>query len=1301
MQEDKGGICMKEQVRRIFAVLLAVIIVAGALPYSASASENRYTDTPYQKADTIVDGETYVFFSHITNNLEKSDPANRLLTADYEIPENINGTSTTNFSIDENGILWGKDGDLKEYRFVITEVPGAIDEGNQGYTIKQASADGKYLGVTQTYQLTRQDGCTIEFFAGSNTRKFDGSICPTLAFVYLADGPCTWYWEEGTHQFYARYTSDLSSLGTEVKIVTNGTMYMQSANGRFDLIYWQGNHDPYNFDISCPYTYVDEDDLLGYTGYTYNTYGGNYKLYLGGVNSGNEKQDYYANNLAEVLHNPYYYLCDQYPTLGKGGCASLSVKNGDADLYDAAAEWSALTLYRQIPSYELTVDGGSGTGVYLSDEKATISADAYTDSGHFVRWEVTSGTCTIDDPGSPSTTATLSSNAEIRPVYESHTLPADDGDCTTEVKCSKCDYVATQKYDTHSYGSYTNPEPGKHVQQCTNSGCTKKTQTGECASSKAATCLSPQVCDVCGSFFGEKDPNNHVGDQVWQQTETTHKRTYNCCGAVTVGETEHTWENGICTVCGYVCQHRGGKASYFAQAVCETCGSGYGPLAIDGTAPTGEIKVSGNVWSSFQDTADHELFFDGAQQVEITASDDSYSHMGFTDDESAKIEYYLHTSDIPLAEEELGTRVFTEYDGAFVIEPDSQYVIYARITDHAGNVTYISSDSLVLDGTAPAGIAVNTNGYTSGEWLTAGDVTITVSGAQALSGIAKYQYSADGGLNWTDMTSTDGSALIVISDETAGTDYIFRAVSNTGLTSEAEPVTVKIDRTAPEGDIRFEENSVKKLISEISFNLLFNENVDVEISGVDNLSGVARIEYHRSDKALTVSEVGALNEWTETNGRFSITAEDKASFIYYVKVTDNADNVTCFGSDGATFDLTPPAISGVANGGTYYVSQAVTVSDENLDAVTVNGAAMTDPTFVIAGNTDQVYRVTATDKAGNATEYTVTMKTIASLGEGVDGLTAGNVTLDDKEAIDAVKDEIVSMNVENATEDEKAALQDVNDSCDRLLEKIEEVSQAVNTESVQRVEDVTPDNVSLEDKEELQAAKEDLEKALEDYADNLTEEEKAAIEEDIERIESSLESIEKVAAVEGVIGRLPDTVEPDDVDAEQIINDAKEQYDALTVHEKALVNEEAKERLDSLLAGLVDYKVVEGDGNKWEKGGGTALSFIANGAYSKFTGIEVDGKPVDQANYVTSSGSTIIVLKPDYLETLSVGKHTLTVRYADGEASCEFEIYAKEGDVIPKTGDSSTGVPLAAFMLAAGAALIGAALHCRKMNHGM
>ena len=89
-----------------------------------------------------------------------------------------------------------------------------------------------------------------------------------------------------------------------------------------------------------------------------------------------------------------------------------------------------------------------------------------------------------------------------------------------------------------------------------------------------------------------------------------------------------------------------------------------------------------------------------------------------------------------------------------------------------------------------------------------------------------------------------------------------------------------------------------------------------------------------------------------------------------------------------------------------------------------------------------------------------------------------------------------------------------------------------------------------------------------------------------------------------------------------------------------------------------DYKFLEGANGKWTKSSDKNLAFRANGEFSKFTGVKVDGTKIDADKYTAVSGSTIVNLKKEYLETLSVGKHTLTVAYTDGECSTEFEIKA-------------------------------------------
>ena len=93
-----------------------------------------------------------------------------------------------------------------------------------------------------------------------------------------------------------------------------------------------------------------------------------------------------------------------------------------------------------------------------------------------------------------------------------------------------------------------------------------------------ATCKKKAVCELCGGAYGELNPQNHTGEEKWEQTETKHTKKWDCCGTVTVEEADHAFENGVCTVCQYACGHKGGEATCTEKAVCEICGEAYGEL---------------------------------------------------------------------------------------------------------------------------------------------------------------------------------------------------------------------------------------------------------------------------------------------------------------------------------------------------------------------------------------------------------------------------------------------------------------------------------------------------------------------------------------------------------------------------------------------------------------------------------------------------------------------------------------------------------------------------------------------------
>lgn len=103
---------------------------------------------------------------------------------------------------------------------------------------------------------------------------------------------------------------------------------------------------------------------------------------------------------------------------------------------------------------------------------------------------------------------------------------------------------------------------------------------------------------------------------------------------------------------------------------------------------------------------------------------------------------------------------------------------------------------------------------------------------------------------------------------------------------------------------------------------------------------------------------------------------------------------------------------------------------------------------------------------------------------------------------------------------------------------------------------------------------------------------------------------------------------------------------------------------------LPNYLITEGANASWSKSSYLTLNFKANGALGKFTDLTVDGKTVPGSYYSTESGSTIIRIKPDYLKSLSAGKHIVGIAYKDGKALAIFSITEVERRGVP-TGDSN------------------------------
>ena len=129
------------------------------------------------------------------------------------------------------------------------------------------------------------------------------------------------------------------------------------------------------------------------------------------------------------------------------------------------------------------------------------------------------------------------------------------------------------------------------------------------------------------------------------------------------------------------------------------------------------------------------------------------------------------------------------------------------------------------------------------------------------------------------------------------------------------------------------------------------------------------------------------------------------------------------------------------------------------------------------------------------------------------------------------------------------------------------------------------------------------------------------------------------------------------------------------------------------------YSIIEGTNGSWTKNSEKTLVFRANGDFSKFTGVKVDDTLIDAKNYTAVSGSTVITLKTDYLKTLSVGTHKLTIVYNDGECSTNLEVKKPAGSPSPETGDSSNLALWFVLLCISCAGAVGITVYSRKKKY--
>ncbi len=271
------------------------------------------------------------------------------------------------------------------------------------------------------------------------------------------------------------------------------------------------------------------------------------------------------------------------------------------------------------------------------------------------------------------------------------------------------------------------------------------------------------ICKKCKDTKTEKiDMIGHKWSDWISNGDGTHTR-------ICANDNLHT-ETGDCL---------GGAPTHTKRGECEICGGEYGDLLPDTTAPTGTINIGADSWSSFLNTVAFEHFYRDPVTVTVDACDDVSG--------VASVSYYV--SDKVLSAGEVITHTeWTEGD-RFIIEPDLTCVVYVRIQDNEGNTAYISSDGLVIDGTAPRIMGAADEGiYCLLKEITVTDnnpFTVMVNGEEVLPEEGKY------------IIRGAESAQIIKAADILGNESEITVSVNTGHTPSEGTVTKPPTETEP------------------------------------------------------------------------------------------------------------------------------------------------------------------------------------------------------------------------------------------------------------------------------------------------------------------------------------------------------------------------------------------------------------------------------------------------------------------------------------------------------------------------
>ena len=392
---------------------------------------------------------------------------------------------------------------------------------------------------------------------------------------------------------------------------------------------------------------------------------------------------------------------------------------------------------------------------------------------------------------------------------------------------------------------------------------------------------------------------------------------------------------------------------------------------IDTEAPTGEIKIGTNTFSSSPNTVTYGYWFRDNADVDITGAD--------TVSGIASIEYQKVKADESYNVN--GTWVTWDAANKLSLTESGKYVIYARITDMAGNQTIINSDGVVV---FKDSVVVDSSIDYTRTTKASVDAKVTLNG-NTVASVRNGETTLTAGTDYTvsaDKITFSGEYLdtLAVGAYTLTVAYNLQGVTEyTGGDKPADSqITVNVKRrTANIKITSVLDKEYDRQPADLAYTTNSNANVKVEY----NVNGTWQTE------APTHAGTYEVKVSVPENGDFTVASDTKTYTIKPREVVISgivANEKVYDGTANAELDYRKAVFTGLVKGDTLTVSAEGTFADSNAakgKTVTITNlilSGVSADNYVLAANGQQ----TSTTADINPKEITVTITPNGGIYEG-------------------------------------------------------------------------------------------------------------------------------------------------------------------------------------------------------------------------------------------------------------------------------------------------------------------------------